>query len=306
MLFSFSAPQYLFFLLAIPLIFGIHFWSLSNRKKVALKFANFDAIARIQGVDFFSKNVVMLFLTALISFLLILSVSGLNLQVSKEVSSFSFVIAIDSSQSMSAKDFSPTRIGAAKETASLFVDSVPYGTQMGVISFSGSSLIELTSRQEKGEIKSAIESIELSTYGGTDLYEAIITSSNLLHAEENKAVIILSDGQINVGTVDDAVLYANENEILIHTIAMGTVEGGETDTAFSTLDEQSLKTLSYNTGGTYFNVESTLDLSDSFKDILKVTTKKVSIPLQNYLLVVAIVLFMISFFLGNTRYLNLP
>ena len=56
--FTFLHPKFLFFLFAIPILFVIHFLSLTNRKKVALKFANFNAIARIQGIDFFSKNLV--------------------------------------------------------------------------------------------------------------------------------------------------------------------------------------------------------------------------------------------------------
>ncbi|MBU0894021.1 MAG: VWA domain-containing protein [Nanoarchaeota archaeon] len=304
--FTFSHPQYLFFLFALPLLFFIHFLSLSNRKKVALRFANFEAISKIQGVDFFSKNVVTLFLNLFIVFFLILAVSGLTMHVLKEASSFSFVIAIDSSQSMEADDLYPNRLDVSKQTAVEFLETIPFGSKIGIISFSGSSYIEQDLTEDKIELTNAIGSIQLSGFGGTDLYEAVITGSNLLKNEDSKAIILLSDGQINVGTIDDSIDYAHKNDVIIHSIAIGTQEGGMANYAISKVDEDSLKSIAYNTGGSFFSVETGEELSESFLAISSLTEKKVAIGLASYLLVFAIVLFVIQFFLSNTRYLNLP
>lgn len=303
--FVFSHPQYLFFLLAIPLLFFIHFLSFGNKKKKALKFANFSAIARIEGVDFFSKNLFVLALNILVVVLIVFSLGGLTMQTTRESSSFSFVIAIDSSQSMSATDFSPSRIAVAKDVSVDFVDSSPLDVPMGVVSFSGSSRIESDLTDRKDEIKSAINAIELGNYGGTDLLEAVLTASNLLKNEGSKAIIVLSDGQINVGNVDQAIEYANDNDVVVHTIGMGTLSGGETDYGFSKLDEDSLKSLSYNTQGVYFNAENKVELDGSFSQMFQVTKRKVSIELIDYLLLFAIFLVVLEFFLTNTRYINL-
>ena len=48
---SFIYPQYLFFILLIPLFIFIHLATLKSTKSSALKFANFEAISRIRGVD---------------------------------------------------------------------------------------------------------------------------------------------------------------------------------------------------------------------------------------------------------------
>ena len=306
MIFSVSHPQYLFLLFVIPLFFLIHFFSLSNRKKGALKFANFEAIAKIRGVDFFSKNIVIFILSVLIVSLMILAISGLNFNTTKESSSFSFVIAIDSSQSMQANDFLPDRLTASKQVAKNFVDTIPYGANIGVISFSGSSYIEQDLLQDKSEVKTAIGNIELSGFGGTDLAEAIITSTNLLENEENKAVILLSDGQINVGTIEDAVDYANDNNIIVHTIAIGTKEGGQTAYAISKLDEDSLRSIAYMTGGNYSSAETKEALVESLGSILQLTKQKVSINLSNYLILLSIFFLILRFLLTNTRYISLP
>ncbi len=305
MIFSFTHPQYLFLLFIIPLFFIIHFYSLSNRKRVALKFANFDAISRIQGIDFFSKNIVILFLSLFIIALMIFAVSGLTVQIFKQSSSFSFVVIIDASESMGADDFKPDRITVAKQTAIDFVDEATLGVKIGVVSFAGSAYIEQDITEDKMEVKNTINKIEVEGWGGTDLYEAVITSTNLLEDEEHKAIILLSDGQINVGKIEDIIDYANKKDVIINSIAMGTKQGGKTLYAISKLDEDSLKSVAYNTGGNYFLAENKETLSQSFLDVLKLTKTKVSIRLFNYLILFAIILFVINFFLSNTRYFNL-
>ena len=146
----------------------------------------------------------------------------------------------------------------------------------------------------------------MSSIGGTDLYEAVITSTNMLVGQENKAIILLSDGQINVGSLEDVFDYANDHDVLINTIAIGTKEGGATSIAISKVDEDSLKSVAYNTGGTFFSAVDEESLSESFSNILELTERKVSIPLFSYLLISVVILFVIGFFLSNTRYLNLP
>lgn len=306
MIFSFSHPQYLFLLLVIPIFFLIHFLSLSNRKKVALRFANFDAIARVEGVDFFSKNIMMLSLSLIIVSLMILAVSGLTFHTFKQSTSFSFVIAIDHSQSMQANDIYPDRLTASKKVAMDFVDAISYGVDIGVVSFSGNSYIKQDMSQDKSDIKNAIENIELSQFGGTNIYEAVITSTNLLKNKENKTIVLLSDGQINIGTIEDTINYANTNDVIVHTIAVGTKEGGETDYTISKVDEETLKSVSDRTGGDYFAAETSGALTESFEEILKLTKKKVSIGLSNYLIIFAVILFILKFFLTNTRYFPLP
>ena len=303
---SFTHPYYLFLLVVIPLIIFIHFVSLKHKGGRALRFANFEAISKIRGIDLYSKNISILILTILISTLLIFSVSGFAIQRTMSASSFSFVIAIDSSTSMEANDMTPDRITSAKNTALNFIDMTPIGTKFGVVSFSGNALIEQGMSQEKSLVKSAINNIGLSMISGTDLYEGIITSTNLLVSEEAGAVILLSDGQINVGDLDDAIEYANIHNVLIHSIAIGTVEGGQTSYGLSKVDEDSLKAVAYNTNGKFFRATNSEELSASFNEILEYEIKNVSFNLSKHLVIVALLLFILEYTLINTRYKIFP
>lgn len=304
--FTFLHPQYLFFLFAIPILFFIHFLALSNKKKKALKFANFDAIAKIQGVDFFSKNVIILVLNVLVVVALSFAISGLTMHTTMKSSAFSYVVAIDTSQSMQAKDMAPDRLAVAKETARDFISKAPVDVDIAVISFAGSTTIEKDLTDRKDELLQAVGLITISGFGGTDLNEAVLTSSNILKFASAKAVIIMSDGQINVGSVDDAIEYANDHDVLVHTIGLGTEEGGSTGYSYSKIDEDSLKSLAYETGGVYYRAADKANLTAALDQVYEITDRKVAIDLFEYLLIFAFVLVVVSFFLSNTRYINLP
>jgi Ca-activated chloride channel family protein len=306
MFISFSNPEYFLFLLLIPLLFLIHLFTLRNKNKNALNFANFEAISRVKGRGLISKNISILILSVLLVLLLVLAVSGVNLHVLKKASSFSFVIAIDTSSSMAAKDIFPSRLEAAKETSNKFIEALPSNTRVGVVSFSGNSFIHQDVTDNKYLLASAVNEIELSDVEGTDIGEAVITSSNLLISENSKAIVLLSDGQINVGGIDKTIEYANKNNVIINTIAIGTEQGGETEYGISKLDEDSLKALSYNTEGNFFNANEKQGLLSSFENAMNLTEKKVAIDLTPYLIIASLIVFLIEFFLLNTRYKVLP
>jgi Ca-activated chloride channel homolog len=294
---SFSHPLYLLFLFIIPLVIFFHFFGLKNLRGKSLKFANFQAIAKVNGIDLYSKNIYLLFFNILFVALLVLALSGMTLHKEVEASSFSFVIAIDNSQSMFATDISPNRISFAKQVAIDFVNSLPYESNLGVISFSGDSYVEQSLTTNKQEINYAIDTIESSNVGGTDIFEAISNAVDVFDKEKNRAVILLSDGQINIGSVSDAVNYAKFNEVLVHTMGIGSVEGGDAGFGISKLDEDSLKSLAYNTGGNYFNINNENTITNSFNEIVQPTRKLSSIDLSLYLMMVAIVFFVIKQFL---------
>jgi Ca-activated chloride channel family protein len=275
----------------------LHFFSLKTIRGKALKFANFEAIARVKGVDLYSKNISLLLLDIFFVVILVFSLSGLIFHLEVSASTFSFILAIDSSESMEAVDLEPDRISVAKEVAKDFVDNSPFDSRIGVVSFSGNSYIEQDLTDNKQMLKSSIEKIEVSTISGTDIYEAIAISSNLLKEEKSKAIILLSDGQINTGDIGRAITYAKENDVIIHTVAIGTVEGGEVSYGISRLDEDTLKGLAYNTNGKYFNAQTKEELESSFNEIRQITRRLGKINLSNYLLILAILIFLSRQFL---------
>lgn len=303
---TFDNPNFLMALVVLPFLLLLHFLLLHRRRKIALKFANFEAIARIKGVDLLSKNITLLFLTAVTAAALILALSGMQLQTTMDSSSFSFVIALDASRSMEANDMLPTRFEVAKKTALDFVQNSAPGTRIGVISFAGNAFIEQEVLDDREKTADVIRKIPMSAVGGTDLYEAVLTGTTLLKNEESRAIILLSDGRINVGNVGTLIDYANANSVMVHTIGIGTIEGGNTTYGMSTVDEETLKAIALNTQGTYHNARNSEELERAFQEILALKMRKVSFHLEPYLIGLSLILIILQFILFNTRFSSIP
>jgi Ca-activated chloride channel family protein len=288
---EFQNPNYLYLLFVIPFFIFLHFYNLRNTRGKALRFVNYEAIARIKGIDFYSNNIAILLFDLSMILTLVFSLSGMTLYTEMTSSSFSYVIAIDSSESMSAKDIIPDRLSASKEAAKNFADSLPYNSKLGVISFSWNTYIEADLSNNKQFIKDSIDNIQLTNVGGTDLKEAITTCGFMLNDEANKAVIIISDGQINVGNAGDFIDEARRKKLLVHTIAVGTQEGGETSYGMSKVDENILRSLAYSTNGKFFRINSREEIIKSFEDIIPLTKRMGSINLSLILIGLTIIIF---------------
>lgn len=303
---TFVRSAYLYLILLVPLLIFIHFFTLRGARRKALRFANFEAVSKIRGVDLFSKNLVMLFVSIIIILLFVLLLSGATLHRTVEASSFSFVFAFDTSASMMAQDILPNRLEASKEIVSKLIDSLPISTNVGIVSFSGNSIIEKDLTVNKFDLKNSVRNIQLSPIGGTDIYEAIITSTNLLLNEDEKAIVLLSDGQLNIGNMEEFIDYSRKRDVIVHVIAIGTLEGGETTYGTSTLNEDILKAIAYNTGGIYFKVDDRVELEEAFNSSINLIEKNVSIDMSFYLILSLIILFIFFFILTNTKYRILP
>lgn len=309
---TFSNPMYLWFLIVIPLMILAHFITLRFTSRKALKFANFPAIEYITGKRILSKNYLLLLMRLVIIFLLILAVSGAVFWYEGETSDIDFMLAIDSSGSMMAKDYEPNRLESAKSAASLFVNSLPEDIEVGVLSFAGVSFIKQRPTGDMLKVSKAIDNISIELVGGTAIGSAIISSVNLFkNPERAKVVVLLTDGQNNVGpSVEEAIIYANENHVTVHTIGIGTEEGGGFPdmnlTFVSKLDSETLILIANQTNGEYYKARNESELSETYEEIALSSVKKVSIDLSLIFLITAVILLFAEWGLINTKYRTLP
>ncbi len=318
--FTFSNPTFLWFLLSILILILTHFFTLKYTRLRAFKFANFEALQKIATKTVMSspyrggvRNTQMGLLTLrLVTLLcLIFAVSGTVLWYTGPASDVDYVLAIDASSSMLAKDFSPDRFSAAKDAAKTFVDITPSKTRIAVVSFSGTAVVETRLTEDKAELKRIIGNILVSEVGGTAIGDAVITSSNLLvNDDRQKAIILITDGQSNVGMfVEDATAYAVRDNIAVHTIGVATEEGGQ----FGNLSEIILKInendlifIANNTAAMYQRAGNAAQLKEAYESISKVKEKKLSMDLTVILMLVALLLLFIEWSLVNVKYRTIP
>ena len=302
----FSHPEYLWALFVVPIVVLFHFFNLSARKRRALQFGNFEAIARVRGVEIYSRNLTTLIITVLSLVALVGALAEPSLVRELSSSKSSFVIAIDVSRSMEATDILPTRLDAAKSTAHDFIETLPSGTRLGIVSFSGNSYIIHPVSSERSSVLHALDSVSINPLGGTDFAEAITTATNILEDEEYKAIILLSDGQSNIGDLDAALTYARQHAVVIYAIGLGTAEGGKTSYGFSKVDEDSLKAIAYETFGEFYRAIDANALATSFKNIEEIKTGPVSQDATPFFLIAALLLFLLAYFISTGHYPLFP
>jgi len=310
---TFKDQTYLWFLFSILILIVIHFITLNHTKRRALKFANFEAIERVTGSEILSKNIVLLYIRLLIIVFIIFAISGTTVWYTGMAANTDFILAIDSSSSMRAQDIQPNRLEAAKSSAIFFVDSAYARTKIGILSFSGSAFLELELTEDLFKVKQAINGIDFSSVGGTDILDAVVTGTDMLLPGKNaKSIIILSDGQFNVGSIEEIVAYAKKNSVLINTIGIGTPEGGAIanmtsgESVLSKIDVDALKSIAYNTGGSFHFAKTRAELEAAYIDILKSSVARLSFNTAPAFLILALILLLVEWVLVNTRYRTLP
>lgn len=296
----------------IPVLVAIYFFSLRFTKKKALIFANFEAIEKFAHKKILSKNLNILILRCVVVVFLVFGIVGVKYNYDARVSSFSYIIAIDSSGSMLALDIPPNRLEAAKDAAVAFVQSLPLNSRVGVVDFSGATFIRTPIIEDKEKVIKAIRQINISLVGGTAIGDAIITSTNLLSQEKQaRSIVILTDGQNNVGaTTPEAVDFAIFNNVVINTIGVGTKGGGVfknyNESVTSIVNEEELKSIAGFTNGKYFLGDSPKALVDSFGSISESRQGKIAFDVSLYSFFVAIGILLLEFLLFNTRFRTIP
>ncbi len=137
------------------------------------------------------------------------------------------VLALDTSASMLAEDVAPDRFTAAKEAATAFVDGLPDGFDVALVSFAGTASVVVPATDDSDQVARAIANLDLA--GGTALGDALLSAvaaASVRPAGVPASVVMLADGGSTVGTpVERGVAAALDAELPVHTIAYGTPEG---------------------------------------------------------------------------------
>ena len=307
---NFLYPNYLWFLLFVPFFVFIYFFGLAYNKKKSFIFSNFQAIERFYGIEFFSKNYLAMYLNISIVIFMVLSLAGMGVTFNASTAAHSYVILIDTSGSMSTADIDPSRFVVAKETAKSFVDSLPLGVEVGVIGFSGDAIVYQEIVADKGRVKAGIDNVEFGQVEGTNIYNAIISADkefDKVVQDKMKSIIVISDGQVNVGEAPQIISFLERNEIVVNTIGVGSEEGGVSKyNTISKADIDFLKSIAFNSGGQFFRVETVSDLSESFDLLIDRVFGEVMIDVSIYLLITAIILFVLNWVFYNVRLKTFP
>lgn len=201
------------------------------------------------------------------------------------------VLCIDVSGSMTAQDFTPNRMEAAKKVAQDFIDS-RLTDRIAIVIFSGESFTQCPLTTDRAVLKSAVENIRNGLLeDGTAIGDGLATSVDRLRSSKSKSkvVILLTDGENNGGLIGptNAKEIAKAFHVKVYTIGVGTEGyapfpvrtemGVVMQQQKVTIDEKLLKEIANETGGKYFRAKDNAGLTNIYKEIDGLEKSKVEI-----------------------------
>jgi len=221
------------------------------------------------------------------------------------------ILAMDVSGSMGANDVAPSRLAAAQRAALSFIKAQPDSVDIGVVAFEQGAI---TTARPNGDHTLAQAAIgRLAVTGGTSLGSAIIASLSAITGKPvpvgrdgtvpdigywpSATIVMFSDGQdegegVNTGA---GAAAAEKAGVHIDTVGVGTTTGTTVNVdgyrLHTALDEQTLKSISHTTGGTYHPASNASELDGIASTInLRLTVINQQVPLAGALIVLALAL----------------
>jgi len=257
---EFEFVNALFIFLAIPIILIIYFKHNSKNKESILKFSSLKIIEKSTKQNKLRKHVSFA-ITLSILCLVIIALANPQIMTPSTVKVNNLSIVLDGSESMTATDYEPTRLEAAKKSITSIVSKMNPHNNVGVVLFeTGASTISYLTPLKEKTINS-ISSINQGQ-GATAIGDGLVLGIDMVSSipDKKRIVILLSDGIHNSGfvTPKEATTYAKNNNVQIHTIGIGSdvpvflrddIYGNP---QFAELDEKTLQYISKETGGNYF------------------------------------------------------
>jgi len=158
---TFLWPDFLWLLLALPLLVLLYLWLLKRRKATALHYPGLGLVrAAMTPANRWRRHVPpALFLLALACLLLAASrpLAILTLPSQQQT----IILAIDVSGSMRAADVEPDRITAAQNAAKAFINELPRHVRVGIVAFAGSAQMAQLPTQNRDDLMAALDSFQL-------------------------------------------------------------------------------------------------------------------------------------------------
>lgn len=228
----FENIEFLYLLLSIPLLVIAYIIFRNIRLKSLSKFGDISLI-NVLYHDTSEIKPTVKFVLLISSFgLIILGVA--NLQVGTKIekatrAGVEVMIAIDVSRSMDADDIKPSRLQRAKQAVSKLIDNLQ-NDKIGLIVFAGDAYLQLPLTTDFSAAKLFLSAVSTSMVPrqGTAIGSAIELSVKSLMKDDKlkKAIIIITDGENHEDDAIGAASMAASNNIVVHTIGMGTIQGG--------------------------------------------------------------------------------
>lgn len=230
-MFRFENIQFLYALALIPLLLLVAILVKRWRKRVLTAFADAHLVNSLLPEVSKYKPALKIGLLCCAFFFLIIGLAnpqnGSKLEEIKR-EGVDLIIALDISNSMLAEDLSPNRLDNAKLAIARLIDNL-HDDRIGVVIFAGQSYVQLPVTTDYAAAKLFLDNIstDMIPTQGTAIGSAIdlAVSSFDMKSRNNKAIVVITDGENHEDDDVKAAEDAAEKGIAVHTIGMGSPDG---------------------------------------------------------------------------------
>jgi Ca-activated chloride channel family protein len=255
-----------------------------SRQRVAVRFTDLDLLASVapRRSGWQRHVAAALLLLSLVVLTLAFARPAWATRVPRERATI--VLALDTSGSMAAEDVAPNRLEAAKAEAKAFVDKLPAGLKVGLVSFATTAQVQVAPTTDRNMIVAAIDGLQegngTATADAIDL--ALDAIRTLPKAADGKAapaaIVLMSDGTPTVANngqspsaaADAAATAAKAAHVPIDTIAFGTADGvvqAQGRTVPVPSDPQAMSRIASESGGKSFTAQTAGQLKSVYGEI---------------------------------------
>ncbi len=230
-MFRFENPEYLYFLVAIPLLALLHYWTDYRKRRRLVRFGDPGLLKGLmKDVSHWRPEVkTWCMLLALACVIVAAARPQFGTKVdTTERYGIEAIIAMDVSNSMLANDVRPSRLDKAKMLFSNMIDGMR-NDMVGVVAFAGDAFVQLPITNDYVSAKMFLDLMNpsLIRVQGTDIGDAINLSMKCFTQKKDvsRAIFLITDGEDHEGGAEEAAKAAAKKGIHLYVLGVGTPEG---------------------------------------------------------------------------------
>lgn len=281
---SFFAPVLLVFLLAVPVAVAGYLWLDRRRDERAAAWAAPALLPNMADRPSpWRRHLPVALLLAGVALLLVgFARPTATMTVKRQEATV--VLVLDVSGSMAARDSLPTRLAAAKAVALKYVDALPGGYRMSVVTFSDHAAVSASPTHDLTAVRAAIAKAKAGPQGtalADAVAKAVDVGRSVKRAEEGKrppaVIVVLSDGGQTEGRVtpQQAAARAKKAGIPVSAVSFGTPDGvvlqplksGFTERIQVPVQPGVLQSIARASGGRFYQGAASADVTRAYADL---------------------------------------
>jgi len=280
---SFAAPLLLLLLLVVPAAVGGYLWLERRREVRAAGWATPALLPNlVERPSNWQRHLPTALLLAGVALLLVgFARPRTSIKVKRQEATV--VLVLDVSGSMAANDAQPSRLGAARTAAQRFVDKLPKGYRMALVTFSDHAAVVVPATHDLTAMRAGIARAK-SGPQGTALAEAVSRAVDVGLSVKGQAkgqrppaiVVLFSDGGQTAGrlTIAQAETKAKKSGIPVSAVALGTpdgvvlqaLKGGFTERIQVPVQLPPLQAIARGSAGRFYPGVSTVDVNAMYRE----------------------------------------